>query len=167
MLKNKAVSWSYSSFLLILLLAGCGLVGDSNLTSSESQNPIPDAQVIVIPGNGVTTLPDKVITVGNYLVGIQAGHGNGDPGAKFCSEFNNQTDITNESQLNLSIAEKVKALLEQNTNIQVELFIGEDQAIKSFYGDAFVALHADQGVAGVTGYKVARQGREKSHRIAQ
>jgi len=94
----------------------------------------------------------------NYVVGIQAGHGNGDPGASFCSGFSNQTNITNESQLNLSIAEKVKELLEQNPNIQVELFIGKNPAIKSFHGDAFVALHADQGLAGVTGYKVARRG---------
>jgi len=91
-------------------------------------------------------------------IGVQAGHGNGDPGAQFCEGAATPQNMSNEAELNHAIAAKVVDLLNGVAGYNAYLFVGEDAKMAGFIGDAFVALHADQGRPGVSGYKVSRYG---------
>ncbi len=92
-------------------------------------------------------------------IGIQAGHGNGDPGAAFCSNQKEDSNLKNEADINYSIAKEVENnLTGLDPNFRVSLFVGGDQKIRGFDGDVFISLHSDQGVPGVSGYKISRYG---------
>lgn len=97
----------------------------------------------------------------NRTIAIQAGHGLGDTGAGLCSLDPAVPNIENEAELNEAIARKVVEYLGAVYGSEnVELYIGKDPELQGLAVDAFVALHADQGKPGVTGYKVSRYGGE-------
>lgn len=82
-------------------------------------------------------------------VGIVAGHYKFDSGA-ICP------DGLQEVEINLTVAEKVVALLRRK-GYQVELLGELDEAILGYQADAFVSLHADScDIPGASGFKVAR-----------
>jgi len=126
---------------IFLFVASC----DGNTTS-----PAP-------PPNPGTTLTPPV----QRVIGIQAGHGNGDSGASLCSGANKIPGIDNEADLNLAIANKVVELLRSVNGYTVHLYVGKDSRMKGLKADAFVAVHADQGKPGISGYKVSRFGGQK------
>jgi len=91
-----------------------------------------------------------------FRVGIQAGHGQGDPGASSCDGTVHEADIT------AAVAGMVVDLLHAY-GAQVDLFIGRDPGLSGYEADAFVALHADYcpdpaNPSTPSGYKVARYG---------
>jgi N-acetylmuramoyl-L-alanine amidase len=129
--------------LLLLFVANC----DGKPTSTV---PAPDQPPTITPTSSV-----------QRIIGIQAGHGNGDDGASLCPEANKIPGIDNEADLNLAIATKVIELLRNVNGYDVHLFVGKDSKIKGLKSDAFVAIHADQGKPDVSGYKVSRFGGQK------
>ena len=81
-------------------------------------------------------------------VGVVAGHWQSDPGA-VCSDGLREVDI------NLSIARKVVALLEQR-GYDPQLLAEYDDALSGYRGGAFISLHSDSCVpAGMSGFKIA------------
>lgn len=91
-----------------------------------------------------------------YRVGIQAGHGGGDPGASSCDGTVREAEIT------ASVAGKVAERL-RRSGAQVDLFVGADPRLRGYQAHAFVALHTDYcpnpaNPSSPSGYKVARYG---------
>ena len=100
--------------------------------------------------------PAPVSRLSGFRIGIQAGHGHGDPGALSCDKSVHEADIT------AAVAEKVVNILQSN-GAQVDLFTGQDGGMMGYQADAFVALHTDycpdpENPSSPSGYKVARNG---------
>jgi hypothetical protein len=88
-------------------------------------------------------------------IGIQAGHWPG-PGASSAD------GKVNESEITYSVANKVVAILNSNTQLNswgpytAEVLEGNQAAVSGYNADAFVALHCDWAAPGCQGFKVSR-----------
>lgn len=129
----KALSWFLLLGLCLQSIHGCG-----------SQPPSPP-QGLVTP---VVPMPPRPT---GRTIGIQAGHGNGDPGALSCDKTVHEADIT------IAVANKVADLLRSKGH-RVDVFQGTDPRMRGYTADAFVALHCDFCAPGASGYKVSRYG---------
>lgn len=116
------------------------------VTSTPTRSAIVTPTPTEIPPSPTPTKPPKKI-------GIVAGHWSAnprryDPGA-VCP------DGLTEVEINLAIAQLVKALLE-NRGCEVDLLEEFDAALDGYQADALISIHTDScDVPGVSGFKVA------------
>lgn len=133
--------------LLLLVLCGAALLG----WGSGIMPPV------VIASGGLASESISVLfQLSRPRIAIQAGHGQGDPGALSCDGTVREADI------NEAVARLVVEILRSN-GAEVDLFIGDNPDILGYQGDAFVALHADWCPDASTpsipsGFKVSRYG---------
>lgn len=132
------------------------LVGVVLLTTRCVASPSPAMPALVpSPSPGGGNMP-ILRPLAGYRIGIQAGHGQGDPGASSCDGTVHEADI------NAAVARKVVNRLAEY-GARVDLFIGEDPGLSGYRADAFVALHTDYcpnpaDPSSPSGYKVTRYG---------
>lgn len=135
----------------LTLAALCGAVFIiSDWGEALSPVSVPFAQPVAVEAGSV--LPQ----LAGFRIGVQAGHGRGDPGASSCDATVYEADI------NAAVANKVVDLL-RSYGAQADLFIGPESGLNGYQADAFVALHADHCPDPAkpsipSGYKVARYG---------
>jgi pSer/pThr/pTyr-binding forkhead associated (FHA) protein/Mg-chelatase subunit ChlD/N-acetylmuramoyl-L-alanine amidase len=135
--------------LLLAVLLGVTLI---LADGAAPQAFLPAVSARVWASEQISGLPQ----LAGMRVGIQAGHGRGDPGALSCDETVQEADIT------ASVARRAVALL-QSYGAQADLFVGSDPALSGYTADAFVALHTDwcpdaSNPSSPSGFKVARYG---------
>ena len=136
--------------LLALFVVTLGVMGylAARAISGNEPPPLPTPTPTPIV---LTRQPNpRPVSLPAQKVGIIPGHWENDSGA-VCS------DGLTEAEINLSVANKVKALLEWY-GYQVELLPEFSDRIQNYRADTFLSIHADscQVIEGATGFKVAR-----------
>lgn len=112
-----------------------------------------DAPLLPTPGVAQASPP----TVRAARIGIEAGHGVGDPGSISCDGKVREADVT------LGVAQRAAALLREQGHT-VDIFRGNEAGtlpksqITGYKADAFFALHTDFCAPGNSGFKVTRFG---------
>lgn len=147
-LQNR-LKWAERILLFLMLATVVALAYFATQTARPSpQPPIPTPTATSIfltqhPNPRPADLPGQKI-------GIIPGHWQNDSGA-VCDDGLTEAEIT------LSVAKKVKDLLEWY-GYDVELLPEYSQRIAGYRADAFLSIHADSclSAAGTTGFKVAR-----------
>jgi len=146
---HRTLKWA-ERILLLMILATVALMAyvASQATSTPAPPPVPTPTATSIflaqhPNPRPVNLPTQKI-------GIIPGHWQNDSGA-VCD------DGLTEAEINLSVAKKVKDLLEWY-GYDVELMAEYSPRIRGYVADALLSIHADscQVIQGATGFKVAR-----------
>lgn len=151
-MKNRmehTLKWAERVLLFMILATAVALAYvASRAASTPTPTPVPTPTATSIflaqhPNPRPVNLPAKKI-------GIIPGHWENDSGA-VCD------DGLTEAEINLSVARKVKELLEWY-GYDVELLAEYSPRSRGYVADAFLSIHADSCLAieGATGFKVAR-----------
>ena len=146
---QRTLKWAERILLVMILVTVAALVYvASRAANTPAPPPVPTPTATSIflaqhPHPRPVNLPTK-------RIGIIPGHWQNDSGA-VCD------DGLTEVEINLSVARKVKDLLEWY-GYEVELLPEYSPRIRGYVADAFLSIHADscQPIRGATGFKVAR-----------